>query len=55
MELCPATNRCGRGFVWSGSYRPELLDLMRTRGAYVELHLKRAPRSDVLRGKIVLE
>jgi hypothetical protein len=47
IDLC-----CGYGFVWSSSFPYELMDRMRARGAYVELHPRSWP-ADTLRGQIV--
>lgn len=54
IQLCPASARCGFGFVWSEGFRSGVLDLMRTRGAYVELHPTVAPHSNALVGEIRL-
>jgi hypothetical protein len=54
IELCPPHAVCGFTFVWSESFRSDLLDLMRTHGAYVELHPTIAPRRLALVGEIRL-
>jgi hypothetical protein len=54
IKLCSADSICGFGFVWSESFRSDVLDLMRTRRAYVELHPAVAPPSNALVGEIEL-
>ena len=54
IRLCPETAICGFAFVRSESFRSTVLDVMRTRGAYVELHPTIAPRALALVGQIEL-